>query len=69
VALDKVRIRVDPELCALTGQCVTVAPEIFWFEGDELVHQPWAKIESHESVRRAVEYCPMGAIAIVGEHE
>jgi len=58
-------VEVDPDLCALTGECVTVAPSVFWFEGDELkVRQP-GTTEEREDADHAIDLCPMRAISWV----
>ncbi len=56
-------VRHDKRLCALTGECVTVAPKVFWFEGDELLVEAHPGEEQREAVERAVELCPMAAIS------
>jgi ferredoxin len=58
--------RVDRGRCALTGQCATLAPELFWFEGDELAYVAAPAEERREEVERAVEQCPTRAISIDG---
>ena len=59
---ESMTVEVDTDMCALTGECVTVAPSLFWFEGDELkVRQPETP-EEREDADRAIELCPMRAI-------
>jgi ferredoxin len=55
-------IEIDTARCAYTGECVTVAPEIFWFEGDELTVRDSIAPEDFEDAQRAIELCPMQAL-------
>lgn len=55
---------VDRGLCALTGQCATVAPDVFWFEGDELSYDPAPGTDQREAVEHAVALCPMAAVSV-----
>lgn len=52
------------ELCQSHGQCVYVAPDLFWFEGDDLKYDPDPDPAKREAVYEAVEACPEQAIAI-----
>ena len=56
------RVAVNKDLCALTGECVTIAPEIFWFDGDDLIVAPELLESQREDAERAITLCPMQAI-------
>lgn len=58
------RVTVDEDLCAATGQCEMICPEVFEVD---LVSE--VKVESpapslHERVRAAADGCPTGAILL-----
>jgi ferredoxin len=59
-----VEIAVDRDLCASTGNCVLIAPEVFHFEGDELVYLRSPGEAYREQVEDAVRSCPMQAISL-----
>lgn len=61
------RISVDLDTCAATGGCVHQAPGVFAIGDDGMLH---VLIESpdesmRESVMRAADLCPTGAITVV----
>jgi ferredoxin len=58
------RINVDWDLCASTGNCVLIAPEVFRFEGDDLVFEETPDESHREQVLEAVKGCPMQAISV-----
>jgi ferredoxin len=61
-------VRVDPEVCISTGNCVRRAPEAFAFDDDEIsVPQPGAAGLSDEALVQIARSCPVGAISLVGE--
>jgi ferredoxin len=60
-------IRVERDECALTGQCVTVAPALFWFDDEgELHHRESVDESEREDAERAARLCPMLAIKTDG---
>jgi ferredoxin len=67
------RVRIDRDWCASSGQCVFLAPEVFRIGVDgisEVIEQrPEAGL--HGRVREAAMQCPMQAVEIVesGEDE
>jgi ferredoxin len=57
------RLKVDWNLCASTGNCVLITPEVFRFEKDDLVFDETPDESHREQVLEAVEGCPMQAIS------
>ena len=61
------RVTADRKKCCSSGMCVATAPDVFaQRESDGLVtvldeHPPEAR---RAQVRRAVEACPVGAVAV-----
>jgi ferredoxin len=62
---DRMDVRVDPAICEANGRCVTVAPEMFSLDDDEILHitDPPGGIEPAR-VERAVASCPLSALSI-----
>lgn len=58
------RVHVDDTLCAATGQCEMICPDVFEVEEVALVLVPEPGPELHESVREAGTACPTGAIIL-----
>ena len=58
------KVDVDRGLCALTGNCVMTAPNVFRFEGDELVYDSAPPESEHEATREAAMLCPLQAITV-----
>jgi ferredoxin len=58
-------VRVDPTLCEANARCVTVAPEVFALDDDEILHitPPGEEID-RARVERAVASCPLNALSI-----
>ena len=61
------RVVADRKKCCSSGMCVATAPDIFAQRDSDglvsvLVERPSEGL--HPQVRRAVEACPVGAIAI-----
>lgn len=52
------------DLCASTGQCELVAPDVFHFEGDQLVWDSDPAESLRSAVEEAVDLCPMQAITV-----
>ncbi|CAM3182567.1 4Fe-4S single cluster domain-containing protein [Paracoccus aminovorans] len=59
-----VKVKVDMDLCEFHGQCVFIAPEVFRFEGDDLVWTEEVPEEERARVERAAKACPQLAIRI-----
>jgi ferredoxin len=59
-------VSVDTDLCAATGGCTQVAPEVFEIRDDGLVHVLIAEPEAalHEAVLEAADLCPTAAITV-----
>ncbi|WP_127509329.1 ferredoxin [Actinoplanes solisilvae] len=65
-----VRITVDMNLCESHGQCVFVAPDVFWFDEDEILnHKPKVDSSEYDRVVAAAAACPVRAIQVskIGE--
>jgi ferredoxin len=60
------RVTVDFDLCASTGSCAQVAPEVFEVRSDGYLYilQEEPGPELADKVRTAEEMCPTGAITI-----
>lgn len=60
------RVVVDFDVCASTGSCMQVAPEVFEVRSDGYLHilqeEPAADLQ--DKVREAAELCPTGAISL-----
>jgi ferredoxin len=61
-------VRVDPDICISTGNCVRAAPEAFAFDDDDVsTPQPGAAGLSVERLVQIARGCPVGAIHVLGE--
>jgi ferredoxin len=62
-----VRIEVDRDLCAGTGGCEAVAPDVFEIDDDGalLVRRPEPDERELPDVHRAVDVCPTRALRLV----
>jgi ferredoxin len=60
------RITVDQDTCAATGGCVHLAPDVFIIGDDGLLQVLRESPDDamRESVLRAAELCPTGAITV-----
>jgi len=58
-------VRVDPLLCEANARCVSVAPEVFELDDDEILHitAPGEGVDLAR-VERAVASCPLNALSI-----
>jgi ferredoxin len=60
------KVSVDFEVCASTGACMQVCPEVFEVRSDGylyiLAEEPAAEL--HDRVREAAEMCPTAAISL-----
>jgi ferredoxin len=61
------RIAVDRDLCAGTGGCEALAPEVFEVGDDGMlvVHRPEPDEGELSDVRDAVQQCPTRALALL----
>ena len=60
------RVVVDFDVCASTGACMQVCPEVFEVRSDGYLYilQEEPGEELREKVEQAAELCPTGAITI-----
>ena len=60
------KVRVDPAICAGFSVCLGLAPEVFALHDDgyAIVRVGDVPKELEDTVRRAVDQCPSGAISI-----
>lgn len=58
------RVTVDEELCAATGQCEMICPEVFKVDLVSEVKVEHPDPSLHEQVRDAADSCPTGAILV-----
>jgi len=61
------KVKVDFDMCASTGGCMQVCPEVFEVRSDGylyILHEEPAA-ELHDKVREAAELCPTAAIELV----
>jgi ferredoxin len=63
----RLRVTVDKTLCASTGNCVMIAPDVFRFDGDELVHEASPDAAHRALVGNAADVCPTQAITVTGQ--
>lgn len=58
-------VRVDSALCEANARCVTVAPEVFALDDDEILHitAPGEGVDPAR-IERAVASCPLNALSI-----
>ena len=59
------KVKVDAGLCAATGTCASLCPEVFKLEGETAEVRVDAVPKEHEeAVRNARDSCPTGAISV-----
>ena len=58
------RVTVDETLCAATGECERICPEVFEVEDVAHVRMPEPHPSLDAAVREAEAACPTGAIVI-----
>jgi ferredoxin len=62
------QVKVDYDVCASTGSCMQVCPEVFEVRSDGylylLTEEPGEELR--QKVTEAAELCPTGAITIEG---
>jgi len=62
------KVNVDFDLCASTGACMQVAPEVFEVRSDGYLYvlQEEPTGDNEAKAREAADLCPTGAISIEG---
>ena len=61
-------VRVDPDVCISTGNCVRGAPDGFAFNEDDVsVPQPGVASLPAERLLQIARSCPVGAIHVFSE--
>lgn len=60
------KVTVDYDICASTGSCMQVCPEVFEVRSDGYLYvlQETPPPELHDRVREAAELCPTAAISL-----
>ena len=60
------KVAVDPALCEAHGQCMSILPEVFDLDDDEVLQIREGELADDEvaSAERAVAACPMGALRL-----
>ncbi len=60
------KVTVDFDLCASTGACMQVCPEVFEVRSDGYLYvlQDEPPAEFHDRVTEAADMCPTGAITL-----
>jgi ferredoxin len=63
-----VRVTVDYDVCASTGSCMQVCPEVFEVRSDGFLYvlQEEPPEELRDKVIQAEDLCPTGAITVEG---
>ncbi|MEU0878570.1 ferredoxin [Lentzea sp. NPDC005914] len=58
------KVGVDPALCEAHGECVSILPEVFDLDDDEVLQIRDGELAADEIplAERAVASCPMGAL-------
>jgi ferredoxin len=61
------RVRVDADICATTGQCVRTVPELFRATEDGTTEVIKTEVPENllDGVRTAVRHCPVEAITLL----
>jgi ferredoxin len=60
------KVKVDYNVCASTGACMQVCPEVFEVRSDGYLYvlQEEPPAELHDKVRTAADLCPTAAISV-----
>lgn len=58
------RVTVDEEQCAATGQCELICPEVFEVDLVSEIKIATPEPVLHQRVRQAADACPTGAILL-----
>ena len=63
------KVEVDYDVCASTGQCMQICPEVFEVRSDGFLYvlQDHPPAEVWDRVREAADNCPTGAISVIEE--
>ena len=64
------KVTVDYDVCASTGTCVQVCPEVFEIRADGFLYlliEGDVPPELHKKAIEAEDLCPTGAITLVGD--
>ena len=58
------KVEVDPALCEAHGECMSILPEVFDLDDDEVLQIRDGELDDGEVplAERAVASCPMGAL-------
>ncbi|MFW2335577.1 ferredoxin [Ilumatobacter sp.] len=61
------KVKIDFDMCASTGGCMQISPEVFEVRSDGYLYvlQEEPPAELHDKVRQAAELCPTAAIELV----
>jgi ferredoxin len=62
------KVKVDFDMCASTGGCMQVCPEVFEVRSDGYLYilQEEPGEDLHDKVRQAADLCPTAAIELEG---
>jgi ferredoxin len=60
------KVKVDYDMCASTGGCMQICPEVFEVRSDGYLYilQEEPGAELHDKVREAADLCPTAAIEL-----
>jgi len=58
------RVTIDEALCAATGQCEMICPQVFEVDLVSVVKEEQPDPSLHDRVREAADSCPTGAILV-----
>ena len=60
------KVDVDPSLCEAHGECMSILPEVFDLDDDEVLQIREGELVGDEAAlaERAVASCPMGALRL-----
>lgn len=64
IAVGDLRIQIDPMLCVAFAECVTVAPEAFRLNGDDMVEFVEPQRVERERLLAACAVCPVDALLV-----
>ena len=63
------RLRIDRSLCTGYAECVSIAPEVFALDKDNLCVVLDPEAADDETVLDAARACPVDAITVIDEYE
>jgi ferredoxin len=60
------KVKVDYDMCASTGGCMQICPEVFEVRSDGYLYvlQEEPSADLHDKVREAADLCPTAAIEL-----